>query len=93
MTDEEKIAGAAEMIKAELGRRGQHIAIDQATEIAKQLFNFYQQRVEIHHLPPGQVVQRLRQRYAETLEAPANCQIVDWEEPYARHPHHDQPES
>lgn len=63
MSPEEKIAGAAEIIVSEVIRRGSHISLSEATELAKTLYQFWSERVQLRHLKPGDVAQHLRDRY------------------------------
>jgi hypothetical protein len=65
MTDEEKIAGAAEIIRDRLGRQGTYVSIDQAAHLAKQLYGFWSERIQIHDLPAGEVAQRMWERYEQ----------------------------
>lgn len=62
MTLEEKIAGAAEIIVTELARRGSHVPLSEAVQIAKTLYAFWHDRVQAD-IKPGEIARRFRTRY------------------------------
>lgn len=65
MTDEEKIAGAAEIIVASAKTRGEHISLHDATVTAKKLYDFWRGSVHALNLKPGDIAQHHRERYHE----------------------------
>ena len=64
MTAEEKIAGAGEILQTELARRGTAITLPEAVQMARVMYSFYTDRVQVANgLKPGEVAQRFRERY------------------------------
>jgi hypothetical protein len=67
MTPEEKVAGAAEILQTELVRRGTAVTLPEAVAMARVLYNFYTDRVQVANgLQPGDVAQRFRERYEQS---------------------------
>lgn len=68
MTDEEKIAGAAEIIVTEEARRGGFISLPEATHLAKLLYEFWTHKHDNLELKPGDIAKHFRERYQEVPE-------------------------
>ena len=65
MTDDMKIQLAADLIRAEMFKRGSHVSDADALSIARELHRIWRTRLARADVRPGYVAQRMRERYEQ----------------------------
>jgi|SRR6185369_1255082 hypothetical protein len=76
MTPADKIQVAADIIHDEMARRGSPVSPADCLAVARRLYEIFCGRVEVRSLPPGEVAQRMHERYEgmqHRERSPCNC--------------------
>ena len=82
MTEAERIQIAADIIVAEGARSGNPVPADVAIRAARQIYKIWYERVEPLQLEPGEVAQRLRERYEDTAWVKYSAVLSKRSDPY-----------